>query len=109
MGKRERKKNPGTSAAVMGHRRDVIQVEHPAPHRQHLPHSTAEVSVAFSSLEQAKSMVQDKVTATQCVCASTMALQAPALHPAQVPAALCCCSRLISEGLIVLKQMTLFI
>lgn len=85
----------------------------PALHHQHLSHTVAEVSVAFPSLEQVKSTVQDKVTATQHTCASPMALPSPASHPAWVPAAFLPGARVLPLrahlGLIVLKQMTLFI
>lgn len=63
--KKGKGKKPGTSGADG---RGVIQMEHPASHQQHLPHATAEASVAFSSLEQAKSVVQDTNSDTMRVC-----------------------------------------
>lgn len=60
----EHLKSPGSAQSLPRAPRRTRRLCHP----QRLPDTAAEASVAFSSLEQPKSAVQDKVTATRRAC-----------------------------------------
>lgn len=80
-------------------------------HHQHLPYTVAEASTGFSPLEQAKSTARDEMAAAQRVCHPWPFDLLPHVQPRFLQLScqerVCCPSGLISEGLAVLKQMTL--